>query len=119
MDHQLLLSKTRKELLYRLRNLRKKFEDLRPRLLKKFDIRSILTPCAENVFSEMRSGAAVLLQLEFDGRFPRALRERVPQKTVRNLSTKYNPTTLRFEVICFNSIKQQQYKLKNYNSFPT
>ena len=74
---QLLLSKTRREYsLYRLRNLRKDFEDLRPRPLEKFDIRSILTLCAENVFSEMRSGVTdVPLQLEFDRRFPRVVRE--------------------------------------------
>ena len=82
-QHQLLLSKTKREYsLYRLRNLRKDFEDLRPRLLEKFDIRSILTLCAENVFFEIRSGATVPLQLEFDRRFPRALRERVAQKTL-------------------------------------
>ena len=97
-QHQLLFSKT--NTLYRLRKLRKNFEDLSPRLLEKFDIRSILTLCAENVLSEIRSGATVPLQLEFDRRFPRALRERVPQKTtVRNLFTKYNPRTLRFEFI--------------------
>ena len=41
----------------RLRNLRKVFEDLCPRLLEAFDIRSILTLCVETVFSEMGSGA--------------------------------------------------------------
>ena len=68
-QHQLLFSKTNREYsLHRLRNLRKDFEDLRPRLLEKFDIRSILTLCAVNVLSEIRSGATVPLQLEFDRR---------------------------------------------------
>ena len=99
-QHQVLLSKTKREYsLYGLRNLRKDFEDLRPRLLEKIDIRPILTLCAENVFSEIRSGVTVPLQLEFDRRFPRALRHRVPQKTVRNPFTKYNPRILRFEFI--------------------
>ena len=49
-QHQLLLSKTKREYsLHRLRNLRKDFEDLRPRLLEKFDIRSMLTLCVESV----------------------------------------------------------------------
>ena len=66
--------KDEERILYRRRNLRKDFEDLRPRLLETFDIRSILTLCVENVFSEMRSGAAdVPLQLEFDRSFPRAI----------------------------------------------
>ena len=86
--------KDEEKILYTLWNLKKDFEDLRPRLLETSDIRSILTLCAENVFFEMRSGATVPLQLEFDRRFPRALRKRVPQKTVRNLFTKYNPRTL-------------------------
>ena len=67
-QHQLLLSKTKRE--YSLGNLRKDFEDLCPSLLEKFDIRSILTLCAENVFPEIRSGATVPLQLEFDRRYP-------------------------------------------------
>ena len=99
-QHQLLLSKTKREYsLYRLRNVRQDFEDLHPRLPEKFDVRSILNLSAKNVFSEVRSGTTVPFQLLFDRRFSRALRERVPQKTAHNLFTKYNPRTLRFELI--------------------
>ena len=64
-------------ILYRLRNLRKAFEDLCSRLLEAFGIRSILSVCVENVFSETLSGDTnMTLQLEFDGRLPRAVRER-------------------------------------------
>ena len=41
-------------------------------------MRSILTPCTEKVFSKMCSGATDMpLQLEFDQRFLRAVRERL------------------------------------------
>ena len=105
-------------ILYRLRNLSKDFDDLCLRLLETFDIRSILTLCVENVFSELRSGTTDMpLQLEFDRRFPRAVRERerVPQKTVHNLSKKYNPRTLPlhlYEEACDSNIS-----LKDLNSF--
>ena len=86
---------------YILRHLRKAFEDLRPRLPEKFDIRSILTLCAENVFSEMRSCATVPLQLAFDRRFPRALRERVLG---------------RLYVTCLQSTIQELYDLNSFDS---
>ena len=50
------------------------FEDLCPKLLEAFDIRSILTLCVENAFSEMHSGTTDRpIQLEFHRRFPRAV----------------------------------------------
>ena len=61
-----------------MRNLRKAFEDLCPRLLETFEIRSILTLCVENVFSEMRSGPNDMsLQFESDRSLPRTVRERL------------------------------------------
>ena len=102
-QHQLLLSKTKREYsLYRLRNLRKDFEDLRPRLLEKFDIRSILTLCAENIFSKIRSGATVPLQLEFDRKFPRASRER---EFLRRLY-----------LTCLQTTNQELYDLNSFDS---
>eukprot|EP00794_Sanderia_malayensis_P021267 gene21267-23341_t len=138
-----------------LKNLHLAFADICPSLIEKFDARAILTLCVEYVFSEIRSGGLDMpLQLDFDRKFPKAVREglkrqcqcsfnyftyvdtyypkitslvpfkslpkppkfktvhlskekieamrnwraehgqSVPQKTVRNLSTKDNPGTL-------------------------
>ena len=59
------------------------FEDLCPRLLETFDIRSslILTLCVENIISELRSCTKDMpLQLEFDRRFLRAVRRRLKRQ---------------------------------------
>ena len=127
--------------LCQIKNLLSRFN---PALTAKFNIKSLLTLVVENTFSEMRSGATDMpLQLEFDYRFGRAIKERlkrqcftpfayftaplygdlpkllppkahklsekqvsemrnwravygksVPQKTVRNMTTKDNPGTL-------------------------
>ena len=135
-----------------------------PRLAEKFNIKSVLTLVVENTFSEMRSGATDMpMQLEFDYRFSRAIKERlkrqcytpfsyftapksfyphtftstdykdlpklrppksrklsarqvnemrnwramygqsVPQKTVRNMTTKDNPGTLPINLYAANS----------------
>ena len=59
-----------------LRNLRAQLGDLAPQFLQTFDIRSILTLCAENVFSDMRAGGLDMpLQLDFDRKFPKTVRE--------------------------------------------
>lgn len=64
-----------------LRNLRAQLEDLAPQFLETFDIRSILTLCAENVFSEMRAGGLDMpLQLDFDRKCPKTVRERLKRQ---------------------------------------
>ena len=58
-----------------------------PGLSARFNIKSILTLVVENTFSEMRTGASDMpLQLEFDYRFSRAIKERLK----RQCSTPYS-----------------------------
>eukprot|EP00794_Sanderia_malayensis_P015627 gene15627-17205_t len=64
-----------------LKNLLLAFADICPSLIEKFDARSILTLCVENVFSEIRSGGLDMpLQLDFDRKFPKAVRERLKRQ---------------------------------------
>lgn len=64
-----------------LKNLHQAFADICPSLIEKFDVRSILTLCVENVFSEIRSGGLDMpLQLDFDRKFPKAVRERLKRQ---------------------------------------
>ena len=52
-----------------------------PGLADKFNIKSVLTLVVENTFSEMRSGATDMpMQLEFDYRFSRAIKERLKRQ---------------------------------------
>lgn len=142
-------------------------ERINPNLLESFCMRSILTLCVENMFSEMRSGSTDMpLQLQFDTQFTRAIKEQlkrqcntkfnyftssdsyypqvttsvnysdlrrtmppksnslskeqelemrawradygqsVPQKTVRNMTTKDNPGTLPMSFLCIKSSRR-------------
>ena len=59
-----------------LRNTKDLLDRFNPSLTTKFSIKSLLTLVVENTFSEMRSGATDMsLQLVFDYRFTRAIKE--------------------------------------------
>ena len=64
-----------------LRNIKDLLNRFNPSLTTKFSIKSLLTLVVENTFSEMRSGATDMpLQLEFDYRFSRAIKERLKRQ---------------------------------------
>ena len=175
-DVSKVVIKDEKRLLMGLKSLYQVFADSCPHLIEKFDVRSILTLCVENVFSEIRSGGLDMpLQLDFDRKFPRAVKERlkrqcqcsfnyfthvdtyypkitslvpfntlpkppkvktvhlskekietmkcwraehgqsVPQKTVRNLSTKDNPGTLPVNLYQRKKIALKPIDLDNFH----
>ena len=76
-----------RRLLKSLRKIRVLLGRFSPGLSTGFNIKSILTLVVENTFSEMRTGASDMpLQLEFDYRFSRAIKERLK----RQCSTPYS-----------------------------
>ena len=61
-----------------LRDIRDLLDRFNPNLTTEFSIKSLLTLVVENTFSEMRSGTTAMpLQLEFDYRFSRTIKERL------------------------------------------
>ena len=70
-----------RRILKSLRNIKDLLDRFNPSLTTKFSIKSLLTLIVENTFSEMRSGATHMpLQLEFDYRFSRAIKERLKRQ---------------------------------------
>ena len=70
-----------RRILKSLRNIKDLLDCFNPSLTTKFSIKSLLTLVVENTFSEMRSGATDMpLQLEFDYRFSRAIKERLKRQ---------------------------------------
>jgi hypothetical protein len=70
-----------RRILKSLRNINALLNRFNPSLIAKFSIKSLLTLVVENTFSEMRSGATDMpLQLEFDYRFSRAIKERLKRQ---------------------------------------
>ena len=70
-----------RRILKSLRDIKDLLERFNPSLTTKFSIKSILTLVVENVFSEMRSGTTDMpLQLKFDYRFSRAIKERLKRR---------------------------------------
>ena len=66
-----------RRILNSLRNIKDLLDRFNPSLTTKFSIKSLLTLVVENTFSEMRRGATDMpLQLEFDYRFSKAIKER-------------------------------------------
>ena len=67
-----------RRILKSLRDIKDLLDRFNPSLTTKFSIKSLPTLVVENTFSEMRSGAFDMpLQLEFDYRFSRAIKERL------------------------------------------
>ena len=65
-----------RRILKSLRDIKDLLDHFTPSLTTKFSIKSLLTLVVKNTFSEMRSGATgVPLQLEFDYRLSRAIKE--------------------------------------------
>ena len=72
-----------RRILKSLQDINDLLDRFNPRLTAKFSIKSLLTLVVENTFSEMRSGATDMpLQLEFDYRFSRAIKERLKRQCV-------------------------------------
>ena len=70
-----------RRILKSLRDIKDLLDRFNPSLTTKFSIKSLPTLVVENTFSEMRSGAFdMLLQLEFDYRFSRAIKERLKRQ---------------------------------------
>ena len=70
-----------RRILKSLRDIKELLDRFNPSLNTKFSIKSLLTLVVENTFSEMRSGATDMpLQLEFDYRFSRAIKERLKRQ---------------------------------------
>ena len=70
-----------RRILKSLRDIKDLLDHFNPSLTTKFNIKSLLTLVVENTFSEMRSGAFDMpLQLEFDYRFSRAIKERLKRQ---------------------------------------
>ena len=70
----------KKKILVALKELRDPLSRYAPQFLNVFKIKSLLTLVAENFFSEMRAGSHDMpLQLQFDFRFSRALKEHLKQ----------------------------------------
>jgi len=66
-----------RRILKSLRDIKDQLNHFNPSLTTKFSIKSLLTLVVKNTFSEMRSGATGMrLQLEFDYRLTRAIKER-------------------------------------------
>ena len=67
-----------RRLIKSLREIKVLLDRFSPGLSARFNIKSILTLVVENTFSEMRTGASDMpLQLEFDYRFSRVIKERL------------------------------------------
>ena len=72
-----------RRILKSLQDIKDLLDRFNPRLTAKFSTKSLLTLVVENTFSEMRSGATDMhLQLEFDYRFSRAIKERLKRQCV-------------------------------------
>ena len=72
-----------RRILKSLQDIKDLLDRFNPRLTAKFSIKSLLTLVVENTFSEMRSGPTDMpLQLEFDYRFSRAIKERLKRQCV-------------------------------------
>ena len=70
-----------RRILKSLRHIKDLLDSFNPSLTTKFGIKSLLTLVGENTFSEMRSGATDMpLQLEFDYRFSRTIKERLKRQ---------------------------------------
>ena len=70
-----------RRILKSLRDIKDLLDRFNPSLTTKFSIKSLPTLVVENTFSEMRSGAFDMpLQLEFDYRFSRAIKERLKRQ---------------------------------------
>lgn len=64
-----------------LREIKALLDRFSPGLSARFNIKSILTLVVQNTFSEMRTGASDMpLQLEFDHRFSKAIKERLKRQ---------------------------------------
>ena len=70
-----------RRILKSLRDIKELLDRFNPSLKTKFSMKSLLTLVVENTFSEMSSGATDMpLQLEFDYRFSRAIKERLKRQ---------------------------------------
>ena len=82
-----VVNEDERRLLKSLREIKVLLDRFSPGLSARFNIKSILTLVVENTFCEMRTGASDMpLQLEFDYRFSRAIKERLK----RQCSTPYS-----------------------------
>ena len=83
-----------KRLLKSLREIKDLLDRFSPCLSARFNIKSILTLVAENTFSEMRTGASDMpLQLEFDYRFSRSIKERLKRQCLTPYSYFTSPSS--------------------------
>lgn len=72
-----------RQLLNSLREMKFLLDRFGPGLRARFNIKSILTLVVENTFSEIRTGGSDMpLQLEFDYRFSRSIKERLKSSGV-------------------------------------
>lgn len=70
----------KRRILLALGEIRDPFRKYAPQLLDVFKLKSLLTLVVENVFSGMRAGASDMpMQLQFDFRFRRAMKEHLKQ----------------------------------------
>ena len=70
-----------RRILKSLRNIKDLLDRFNPSLTTKFSIKSLLSLVVKNTFSKMISGATDMpLQLEFDYRFSRAIKERLKRQ---------------------------------------
>jgi len=82
-----------RRILKSLRDIKDLLNHFNPSLTTKFSIKSLLTLVAKNTFSEMRSGATgVPLQLEFDYRLSRAIKQRSRGNVLHHLLTSQLPS---------------------------
>jgi hypothetical protein len=76
-----------RRILIALGEIRGLFQKYAPQLLKVFKLKSLLTLVVENFFSEMRAGAYDMpMQLQFDFRFSRAMKEHLKQMCTTKFS---------------------------------
>ena len=89
-----LVSEDEKRLLKSLREIKDLFDLFNLWLSARFNIKSILTLVVENTFSEMRTGASDMpLQLEFDYRFSRSIKERLKRQCLTPYSYFTSPSS--------------------------
>ena len=76
-----------RRILLALGEIRDLFRKYAPQLLDVFKLKSLLTLVVENFFSEMRAGASDMpMQLQFDFRFSRAMKEHLKQMCTTRFS---------------------------------
>ena len=108
-----------RRILKSLRDIKELLDRFNRSLNTKFSIKSLLTLVVENTFSEMRSGATDMpLQLEFDYRFSRAIKERLKRQcfTLFAYYTAPSPITHRFSPAHITMI-YPSYALQSHTNY--